>query len=337
MQIESNKPLKSLNTFGIEASANRFLKLDNRDQLKELENLTDEDRSNLLVLGGGSNILLTKDFEGLVIQNNLKGIRDMKTQSENVWVRCEAGEEWHDLVMYCVRKGYGGIENLSLIPGKVGAAPMQNIGAYGVELKDVFEELEAFDIANGIVRTFDKEDCRFGYRESIFKHELKGRFIILSVTLKLSKESQLNYSYGDIERTLQKMGVEPSIRSISDAVISIRRSKLPDPAELGNAGSFFKNLEMPLEQYDELKSEYPEMPGYDLPDNMKKVPTAWLIDQCGLKGFRVGNVGVHEKHALVLVNYGGAKGEDLKDLAGKIQEKVRETFGLLIYPEVNII
>lgn len=337
MKAEENKSLKALNTFGIDAHTRHYLKLTSKAQLAKLSSLPFFNRDNLLVLGGGSNILFTQDYEGLVIHNCIPGIQEVKSQSESVWVRCGAGVEWHDLVMYCVKRGLGGIENLSLIPGKCGAAPMQNIGAYGVELKDVFEELEAWDISNQALRTFTAEDCRFGYRESVFKHELRNRFIILSVTLKLSLAPLLNTSYGAIRETLEKMGKKPGIQSISDAVIQIRQSKLPNPKELGNAGSFFKNLEMPVEQFKELQSEYPDVPFYELPDQMVKVPTGWLIEKCGWKGKKIGNVGSHKNQALVLVNYGDAKGMEVKELAEEIQESVRKTFGLIIFPEVNIV
>lgn len=337
MQIEENKPLKSLNTFGIEATAERYVKLSTKSQLNDLAKLPDMNRDQLLILGGGSNVLFTSDIENLVIHNCLKGIHEVQRQGENVWIRCAAGEEWHNLVLHCVKRGLGGIENLSLIPGKVGAAPMQNIGAYGVELKDVFEELEAYDISRQNIRTFNKNDCQFGYRESVFKHELKGRFIILSITLKLSLNPKLNTTYGAIQSTLDEMGAKPSVESISKAVIKIRQSKLPDPKELGNAGSFFKNLEMPVEQFEELRSEFPNIPFYEIPNDMIKVPTAWLIEQCGWKGKKIGNVGSHKDQALVLVNYGGATGKEVQDLAASIQDSVREKFGLIINPEVNII
>lgn len=337
MKVEENKSLKSLNTFGIDVTASHYLKLSSKSQLAKIQSIPSYEEDKRLVLGGGSNILFTGDFEGLVIHNCLPGIQEVKSQADDVWVRCGAGVEWHDLVMFCVQKGYGGIENLSLIPGKCGAAPMQNIGAYGVELKDVFEELEAWDISNQKLRTFNAEDCRFGYRESVFKHELKGRFIILSITLKLSMNPKLNTSYGAIQDTLKEMGKKPSIKSISDAVIAIRKSKLPDPSDLGNAGSFFKNLEMPVEQFQELQTEYPDVPFYDLPNQMVKVPTAWLIEKCGWKGKQIGKVGSHKKQALVLVNYGGAEGKDVRALAEAIQDSVRETFGLIISPEVNIV
>lgn len=262
----------------------------------------------------------------------------VKETEENIWIKAGAGVVWHDLVMHCVNQNYAGIENLSLIPGTVGAAPMQNIGAYGIEIKEVFEELEALEIETGEIRTFDKATCNFGYRESIFKHEAKGKYIILNVTFKLSKNPTFHLEYGAIRDTLAEMGVlELGIRAISDAVIHIRQSKLPNPAEIGNAGSFFKNPEIPNTQFEALKAQFPTIPSYPVNETTTKVPAGWLIEQAGWKGQRFGNVGVHAKQALVLVNYGGGKGEEIKDLSQKIQASVKEKFGIQLSAEVNFI
>jgi UDP-N-acetylmuramate dehydrogenase len=253
-------------------------------------------------------------------------------------VKAGGGEVWHDLVLFCLQHNLGGIENLSLIPGTVGAAPLQNIGAYGVELKDVFEELEAVNLATGELHTFDKAACQFGYRESVFKHESRGQYIVASVTLRLRKEHQLNTSYGAIQTTLEEMQVQqPTIHDVSAAVCHIRRSKLPDPAQIGNAGSFFKNPEIPVLLYDVLKEKYPGMPAYPVSEAAVKVPAGWLIEQCGWKGKVIENYGVHKNQALVLVNYGGAHGEKLLALARDIIQSVQEKFGITLQPEVNIL
>lgn len=338
MDIKKDFPLKQYNTFGIDAKCDFFAEFRDIDTLKQLllnPGLTDLEK---LVLGGGSNILFTKDFPGLVLKNSLKGIEIIKENDDHIWVKSGAGEIWHELVLYCINRNYAGIENLSLIPGLTGAAPMQNIGAYGVELKSVFENLEALRIKDGKFYSFKNADCEFGYRESIFKKSLKGQFIITSVTLRLNKKPAYNISYGAIQQTLEEHGIkELSIKAISDAVISIRQSKLPDPQVIGNAGSFFKNPEIPAQTYVLLSHEYPEMPNYKLPDEMVKIPAGWLIEQCGWKGKKVGNTGSHINQSLVLVNYGQATGEEIKDLAFKIQNSVKEKFGIELNPEVNII
>jgi UDP-N-acetylmuramate dehydrogenase len=291
-----------------------------------------------LVLGGGSNVLLTRDFEGLVIKIGLKGIQKIREDQHHVWLKVAAGENWHEFVLHCIEQGYAGVENLSLIPGTVGAAPMQNIGAYGVEIKEVFEELTALNIATQQLVTFDLPTCRFGYRESIFKHEAKGRYIIVDVTFRLNKVPTYHVNYGDIQQTLAEMGVSDlSIKAVSDAVIRIRQSKLPNPAEIGNAGSFFKNPEIPKEQFEQLKAQHPTMPGYETSPATMKVPAGWLIEQAGWKGHRSGNVGVHARQALVLVNYGGGTGLEIKALSEKIQASVFERFGVKLQAEVNFV
>ncbi len=338
MIVQKDVQLKSYNTFGIEATAKYFVEVSSIEQLKEILQNPDYQSTERLILGGGSNMLLTKDFDGLVIKMSIKGMEVVKETEENIWIKAGAGVVWHDLVMHCVAQNYAGIENLSLIPGTVGAAPMQNIGAYGIEIKEVFEELEALEIETGEIRTFDKATCNFGYRESIFKHEAKGKYIILNVTFKLSKKPTFHVEYGAIKDTLAEMGIsEMSIKAISDAVIHIRQSKLPNPAEIGNAGSFFKNPEIPNTQFEALKAQFPTIPSYPVNKNTTKVPAGWLIEQAGWKGQRFGNVGVHAKQALVLVNYGGGKGEEIKDLSQKIQASVKEKFGIQLSAEVNFI
>lgn len=338
LTIQSNVSLKSYNTFGIDITTRYLVEVDNDQDIQTLLQLPDIQSLPKLILGGGSNLLLTQDFNGLVIKINIKGIETIKENQDYVWLRAGAGESWHEFVMYCVERGLGGIENLSLIPGTVGAAPMQNIGAYGVEIKDTFDRLEAVDIATGVKRIFTNTDCRFGYRDSVFKNEVKGQYIISNVLFRLDKNPVFHTSYGDIQKTLEQMGVkELTIKAISEAVIKIRRSKLPDPAEIGNAGSFFKNPEIPTSQYEALRNEYPELPGYIINEEIVKVPAGWLIEQCGWKGKRFGNIGVHARQALVLVNYGGGKGIEIKQLAERIQTSVEERFGIHLHTEVNFV
>lgn len=303
--------------------------------------LAEAEHDEFLILGGGSNVLLSKDYPGLIIRNNIKGKEIIAENEDEVLLKVYSGEIWHDLVMYCVDRNWGGIENLSLIPGTVGAAPMQNIGAYGVELEQVFNSLEAFDLHSFELKAFNKHACAFGYRESVFKKQFKGRYFIYSVTLKLSKKPVINASYGDILALLESRGLNADtagIKDVSQAVIQIRQSKLPDPKELGNSGSFFKNPIITPEKFISLKSAFPDIKAYDQPDTgMLKVPAAWLIEHCGWKGKRVGNTGSHARQALVLVNYGGAKGQEIWQLAMDIIESVRLKFGIVLEPEVNII
>ncbi len=338
MIIQKDIQLKPFNTFGIEATAKYFIEVSSIEQLQEILQNPDYQSTERLILGGGSNMLLTKDFEGLVIKIAIKGFEVVNENEDNIWLKVGAGVVWHDLVLQCVNQNYAGMENLSLIPGTVGAAPMQNIGAYGIEIKEIFEELQALEIATGEIKTYDKTSCSFGYRESIFKHEAKGKYIILNVTFKLNKRPTFHIEYGAIKDTLGEMGIsEMSIKAISDAVIHIRQSKLPNPAEIGNAGSFFKNPEIPNSQFEALKAQFPTIPSYPVSDTSTKVPAGWLIEQAGWKGQRFGNVGVHAKQALVLVNYGGGKGEEIKDLSQKIQASVKEKFGIQLSVEVNFI
>lgn len=338
LTIQSNVSLKSYNTFGIDVTTRYLVEVDNDEDIQTLLQLPNIQTLPKLILGGGSNLLLTQDFNGLVIKIKIKGIETIKEDQDHVWLRVGAGENWHEFVMYCVERGLGGIENLSLIPGTVGAAPMQNIGAYGVEIKDTFDRLEAVDIATGVKRIFTNTDCRFGYRDSVFKNEAKEQYIITYVQFRLDKNPVFHISYGDIQKTLEQIGVkELTIKAVSDAVIKIRRSKLPDPAEIGNAGSFFKNPEISASQYEALKSEYPDIPGYVVNEDIVKVPAGWLIEQCGWKGKRFGNIGVHTRQALVLVNYGGGKGQEIKQLSEKIQISVQERFGICLHSEVNFV
>lgn len=329
--------LKPYNTFGLDVKTALFCEVHSLNDLKQclLENPHDE----FMFLGGGSNVLFCKDYDGLIIRNAIKGMHVEREDDQHVWLKAFSGEVWHDLVLHCVDKAWGGIENLSLIPGTVGAAPMQNIGAYGVELEKVFVELEALDLTTLETKIFNKEQCAFGYRESVFKRALKGQYFIYSVTLKLEKHPVINVEYGDIRQTLLENGIEPtqaSIKDVSNAVIAIRSSKLPNPAELGNSGSFFKNPVISVDQFESLKLMYPEIKGFPQ-DNGVKVPAAWLIEQCGWKGKRVGETGSHAKQALVLVNYGNAKGEEIYLLAMDIIQSVQEKFGVQLEPEVNLI
>jgi len=336
MQLQENVSLLPYNTFHIDVTAGQFAVFSAVEQLQEI--LADANDTPLLVLGGGSNILFTKNFNGLVLKNDLQGIELVKEDSLHYYVKAHAGENWHRFVLHCINHNYAGLENLSLIPGCVGASPMQNIGAYGVEIKDVFDELEAYDLEDRKIVRFTLNDCAFGYRESVFKHVYKGRFVILNVTYRLLKHPVFNTSYGAIEQELQAMGVrELSIKAISQAVINIRSSKLPDPAQIGNAGSFFKNPQIPVEQYNTLKQQYPAMPAYPVDDAHIKIAAGWLIEQCGWKGYRDGDAGVHAKQALVLVNYGAAKGNDIYNLSTKIINSVQERFAITLEREVNIV
>ncbi len=337
MKIEQNHSLQPYNSFGIEISSKYFSSFSSIESLEEIIEQQQKSSDPLLVLGGGSNILFTKNFDGWVIKNDLKGIDVIKTDRSFIYVKAMAGENWHQLVLHCVENGYAGIENLSLIPGNVGASPMQNIGAYGVEIKDVFYELEAYLITDKKIVRFSNKDCAFGYRESVFKRALKNQYIILSVTYQLRKEPIYNTSYGAIEKELDAMNIDRlSIKSIADAVINIRSSKLPDPKKIGNAGSFFKNPVIPTIQFELLKKSFPELPGFTIAE-VVKVPAGWLIEQCGWKGFRKADAGCYDKQALVLVNYGKATGAEIFDLSTTIIQSVQEKFGITLEREVNII
>ena len=337
MIIEKNVSLKPFNTFGIDAKATSYCNISTVEELKSI--LEQQYKNPFFILGGGSNMLLTKDIEALVLHINLKGITVESETDDKVIVKAMAGENWHELVLWCLDHNYGGIENLSLIPGNVGTAPIQNIGAYGVELKDVFVSCEAMHVENQTLKTFAKEDCKFDYRESIFKQELKGKYIITSVNFELSKTShKLHMDYGAIKDQLKLSGVtNPTISDVSEAVIAIRQSKLPDPKEIGNSGSFFKNPIISKAQFQKLKKNFPEVPSYKVSDESIKVPAGWLIEKAGFKGKRFNDYGVHNKQALVLVNYGNAKGSDIYDMALLIKKTIKRIFDITIETEVNII
>ncbi|WP_460554599.1 UDP-N-acetylmuramate dehydrogenase [Ferruginibacter profundus] len=350
MQIQPNISLKKYNTFGIDVMAKYFASFDSTDSLGQLlqyddaRAATQKNRVPLLILGGGSNMLFTKNFDGIVLKNEIKGIDIINADDDYVYIKAGAGEHWHRFVLHCINNNLAGVENLSLIPGNVGASPMQNIGAYGVEIKDVFHSLEAFHLQEKKMVTFSLDDCAFGYRESVFKKKYKNQFVITSVTYKLSKKPVFNTSYGAIEQELEKMGIqELSIKAISDAVINIRTSKLPDPAQIGNAGSFFKNPEVSSHQFQQLTQMYPSVVGYHLPNGNVKLAAGWLIEQCGpgesvsWKGYRSGDAGCHAKQALVLVNYGNAKGDEIFALSEAIIKSVFQKFGVELEREVNII
>lgn len=337
MNIQENISLKSYNTFGIDVKARFFVEVTGLAQLQKVLELTAYPKR--FIISGGSNMLLTKDIDALVMHINPKGISLVEENEDFVEIKAMAGENWHGLVMWSLDRGYGGLENLSLIPGNVGTAPIQNIGAYGVELKDVFVSCSAMEAETGELVAFDKEACEFGYRDSIFKNEAKDNYIITSVNLRLTKKDHvLHTGYGAIEEELRKNDiVYPTIRDVSNAVIAIRKSKLPDPKELGNSGSFFKNPVISKKKFDKFIKSHPKAPFYEMEDDQYKIPAGWLIEQCGFKGKRFGDAGVHEKQALVLVNYGSATGMEILELAENVQKEVQGNFGINIQPEVNII
>lgn len=337
MKIFRNYDLTKLNTFGISVQAKFFTQLDSESDLKELFLSPEFKNNSRLFLGGGSNILFTKNFDGIVVLNKLKGIEILEENFKEVLVRSMGGEIWHDLVLFSVDRNYWGIENLSLIPGTVGAAPMQNVGAYGVELKDVLEEVEVYEIETGIKKVFKKEECEFGYRESVFKNGLKGKYFISAIVLRLNKKEKLNINYKALQEYLKENKIEiKSSKNISEAVVSIRKSKLPDPLLIGNAGSFFKNIYIDNKKAEEIKTKYSDVPLFE-DGNLIKISAAWLIEKCGWKGKKIGNVGMHEKQALVLVNYGGATGEEIKNFSEEIIVSVFSKFGLKLEREVNLI
>lgn len=337
MHIQENVSLKAYNTFGIEARARYFAEVSSTRELQEV--LRQWRGGRPFILGGGSNILLSGNLDGLVIRNGIKGRAATAVEGDRTWVSAGGGEDWHAFVLWCLELGLGGIENLSLIPGSAGAAPIQNIGAYGVELQDVFHSLEAVELTSGALHSFGKEACRFGYRDSIFKRELKGQYCITRVMLELSNANhRINTSYGAIRETLAEQGVPaPTIHDVSRAVIAIRSGKLPDPKKLGNSGSFFKNPELSQEQFEKLRRQYPDIIFYPLKDGRVKLPAGWLIERAGWKGKRIGDAGCYEKQALVLVNYGKATGREIGELAERIQTSVEEKFGLRLEMEVNVV
>lgn len=337
VNVLENISLKPYNTFGIDQSAKHFVKIDSEAKLLQLLRDPKWAVEKKLVLGGGSNMLLCGDFEGLVIQIAIKGVT-YTNQGSDVLVTAQSGEVWHELVIACVAQGFAGIENLSLIPGCVGAAPIQNIGAYGVEVKDVITQVRTLDTQTLEIVNFSNAECKFGYRESVFKNIYKDRYIVLSVTFRLSTDPKINSSYGAIDEVLKSKGItNPSIKDISEAVIAIRSSKLPDPKVIGNAGSFFKNPEVEPEVYERIKAQHPDLPSYATGSHLVKIPAGWLIEKAGWKGKTFGEYGVHKNQALVLVNYGGAKGKQVKALASEIQADVLTKFGVILHNEVNYI
>ena len=338
MIILESFSLQRFNTFGINVTAQYFCRIKTKQDIIHIIQNELQVYTKHLFIGGGSNILLCNNFEGLVIKNEIVGIEFIKENENFIWIKSYSGTPWHDFVMYCVENNYGGLENLSLIPGTVGAAPMQNIGAYGAELKDTFVSLEAIEIKTGETYIFDNDACAFGYRESIFKKEEKGNYFIYSVEFKLAKHPKVNSAYGDIQKKLEEKNIaNPTIKNISDAVIEIRESKLPNPKELGNAGSFFKNPEVEKSVAERIQHEFPGMPKYDLPNGNVKIPAGWLIEQCGWKGKHIGNTGSHAKQALVIVNYGNATGNEIWQHAQNVQQSVKSKFDILLEAEVNVI
>ncbi len=337
LHTKKNVSLKPYHTFGLDVMANEFKEVHTLDQIRDaIKHLRDKP---FMILGGGSNVLFTGDYEGLILKNNIKGNEVVHETADHVFLKAFSGENWHELVLYCVHHKWGGIENLSLIPGTVGAAPMQNIGAYGVELEKVFISLEALNLETLELEEFHTEQCEFGYRESVFKRKLKGKYFIYSVTLRLDKEPVIHAEYGDIKTVLAEKGIDwntARIADISEAVIQIRQSKLPDPKEIGNSGSFFKNPVVDVAHFNLLKTQFPDIRGFEQYNGIK-VPAAWLIEQCGWKGKRVGHTGSHAKQALVLVNYGGATGNEIWQLARDIIDSVFIKFAIKLEPEVNII
>ncbi len=337
MEIQLNFSLKNYNTFGIEAKAKEFAAVHDTAELKAI--LEQNKFKRKFILGGGSNMLLTKDIDALVIHIDLKGKKIIKEDDDFVWVESQAGENWHEFVLWTLDQNLGGLENMSLIPGNVGTTPVQNIGAYGTEIKDTFDSCEAMNIEKQEMKTFTKWECHFGYRESIFKNEEKGKYIITSVVFKLTKRNhKINTSYGDITAELAKNNItNPSLKDVSNAVIAIRQSKLPDPKELGNSGSFFKNPILLKSDFEKIHQSFPNMKYYDVSETEVKVPAGWLIEQAGFKGKRFGDAGIHKNQALVLVNYGNATGQEILDVSKNIQETIFNTFGIHIQAEVNIV
>ena len=337
MEILKHFSLKNHNTFGIEAKAKQFVAVHNIAELKTI--LEQHPTEKKFILGGGSNMLLTQDVDALVIHINLKGKKIIKEDEDFVWIEGQAGENWHEFVLWNIEQNFGGLENMSLIPGNVGTTPVQNIGAYGTEIKDTFVSCDAMNIKTQKMRTFTNAECRFGYRESIFKNEIKDQFIITSVVFKLTKRNhKINTSYGDILAELEKNNIAtPGLKDVSNAVITIRQSKLPDPKELGNSGSFFKNPIILKSDFEKIHQKFPDMKYYEISETEVKVPAGWLIEQAGFKGKRFGNAGIHKNQALVLVNYGNASGQEILAVSKDIQKTVFDIFGIPIEVEVNVI
>lgn len=337
MKILNDFSLLKYNTFGINAQAKQFVAVKNVDELKDV--LTENAEKNKFILGGGSNMLLTQNIDALVIHIDLKGKKIVQENDDFVWVESQAGENWHEFVLWTINQNFGGLENMSLIPGNVGTTPVQNIGAYGAEIKDTFVSCEAINIKTQEKRTFIKSECNFGYRESIFKNEVKDQYIITAVVFKLSKRNhKINIDYGDIKNELLNQNISnPSLIDVSNAIIAIRQSKLPDPKTLGNSGSFFKNPIISKTEFQNIKEKFPEIKFFDISENEVKIPAGWLIEQCGFKGKRIGDAGVHKNQALVLVNYGNASGNEILNLSKDIQKTIFEKFSIKIEAEVNII
>ncbi|KLT70960.1 MULTISPECIES: UDP-N-acetylmuramate dehydrogenase [Flavobacterium] len=337
MEIQSNFSLKKHNTFGIEAKAKQFVAVHSIAELKTV--LQENKNQKKFILGGGSNMLLTQDIDALVIHIDLKGKKIIEENDDFVWVESQAGETWHDFVLWTIENNFGGLENMSLIPGNVGTTPVQNIGAYGTEIKDTFVSCEAINIESQEIKTFTNADCNFGYRESVFKNEIKDQYIITAVIYKLTKRNhKINTSYGDIQAELAKNNITtPTLKDVSNAVIAIRQSKLPDPKELGNSGSFFKNPILLKSDFEKIHQKFPEMKFYEVSETEVKVPAGWLIEQAGFKGKRFGDAGVHKNQALVLVNYGNATGQEILAVSKAVQDTVFKTFGIHIEAEVNVI
>ena len=337
MEIQHNISLKKYNTFGIEAKAKQFAAVHSTEELKVI--LKENKEQKKFILGGGSNMLLTKDVDALVIHIDLKGKKIIDENEDFVWVESQAGENWHEFVLWTIDQNFGGMENMSLIPGNVGATPVQNIGAYGNEIKDTFVSCEAMTIENQEMKTFLREDCHFGYRESVFKNDARNKYVITSVIFKLTKHNhKINISYGDITAELAKKNINnPSLKEVSNAVIAIRQSKLPDPKVLGNSGSFFKNPVLLKSDFEKIHQHFPEMKYFDISDTEVKVPAGWLIEQAGFKGKRFGDAGIHKNQALVLVNYGNATGQEILAVSKNIQDTIFKTFGIHIEAEVNVI
>lgn len=332
-----NCSLLPYNTFGMDVKASRFVEYASVEELRGLWNAEREAVARALHIGGGSNLLFASDYEGLILHSAIKGYTVVKETEEEVEVRVGAGEVWDDFVAYTVANGWYGAENLSLIPGEVGASAVQNIGAYGVEAKDLIVSVDTFGLETGEERWFMREECRYAYRESVFKQELKGKYAVTFVTYRLKKHPVFHLEYGNIRAELEKQGCQVDLENVRRIIIAIRQAKLPDPKVLGNAGSFFMNPVVPKMQFEALLAQYPDMPHYPVDDAHVKIPAGWMIDRCGWKGKRVGHAGVHEKQALVLVNCGGATGKEVMHLAEEIVASVRERFGVTIRPEVNYI
>jgi len=338
MLVYNNYDLQQYNTFGVAAVARQFASFGNLDDLQEVWRSRGGNLEKTLILGGGSNILFTQDFDGLVLKNEIAGCKTIHEDERYLYLKVGGGVSWHQFVLHCIERNLAGVENLSLIPGSVGAAPLQNIGAYGVEIKDVFYSLEAYHLLDNKLVNFTLNDCQFGYRDSVFKTTFKQQFAIVSVTFRLNKVPHYNISYGAIQQELEKNPAEKlSVRAISDAVIRIRSSKLPDPKIIGNAGSFFKNPSITADQLERLQEGHSTIPAYRLDDHHYKIPAGWLIEQCGWKGFRRGDAGCYDKQALVLVNYGSATGHDILLLSQEIKSSVFSRFGIRLETEVNIL